>query len=102
MQRLWTILAALQAGRELGNVAYWKNVQAATAALVAVLSALSLLLPPELRPDDIQIGAIAGGVATLGSLLVVYWTYATSKRVGLPPGGREPLDPPDPGIPRAD
>lgn len=101
MRRIWAILTALQAGRELGNVEHWKNVQAATAALIAVISALSLFLPPELRPDEVQIGAIAGGVATLGSLLVVYWTYATSARVGLPPKP-DPLDPADLGIPRAD
>jgi len=102
MTRLWAIITALQAGRELGNVERWKNVQAVTAALVALLSALSAFLPPELRPDDAQVASLAGGAATLGSLLVVYWTYATSKRVGLPPGGAEPLDPPDLGIPRAD
>lgn len=101
MNRIWSLITALQAGRELGNVETWKNVQAATSALVAVLSALAIFLPPELRPDEVQIGALAAGVATAGGLVGVYLTYATSRRVGLPPGPA-PLDPPDPGLPRAD
>lgn len=83
------LIRALQAGEELKNAATWKNTQAITGAITAVLGFVALVLPYigvkiETTPD--QLSAIAGGIAAVVGLFNGYTTIATSKKVGLPAG----------------
>lgn len=84
---IWSVLSAVQKGKELGNVALWKNVSACTVALIAFINALLPFLKsiwpdmPDVTEENVR--AIAYGISTLGGVLVGFWTMATSKRVGI-------------------
>lgn len=89
-ERISALFAVLRRGSEIADPAIWKNRQAAASALAAILGALAPFLPIEVSNDDLL--AIAGGVAAVGGLLNAYFVLATSRRVGLPPGGEPPHD----------
>lgn len=89
-ERISALLAVLRRGSEIADPAIWKNRQAAASALAAILGALAPFLPIEVSNDDLL--AIAGGIAAVGGLLNAYFVLATSRRVGLPPGGESPPD----------
>lgn len=76
---------ALKAGQELSNPAVWKNRQTAANLLVVVLSGLSYLASKiwgVTIPDEV-VANFAEFIAFLLGLINIYFTYATSKKVGL-------------------
>lgn len=74
-------LAVLRAGRELKNAAAWKNVQA-LANFLSLLVALAVALGVNLPVTDDVVYAVAGMIAAAAN---IYFTYATSPKVGLLP-----------------
>lgn len=76
------IFRALKQGESLTHASRWKNVQATTTALTAVLAAV-ILLVPNLGLTDADIQALASGIAIIGGVISSYLTYATSRKVGL-------------------
>lgn len=97
------LIRALNAGEELRNAATWKNTQATTGAITAILGFVALVLPyigVKIETTPEQLSAIAGGVAAVVGLFNGYTTIATSAKVGLPPrdgdsndSGREMVQP---------
>ncbi len=90
------LFRVVRAGQELANAETWKKRQALANALVALLVPLAAIgaqagyLPP-LGQSDLEL--VAGGVAALVLGLFNLWaTYATTRRIGLPP---RPADLPD-------
>lgn len=77
------LFSVLRKGQELSNVEVWKNLQASAALIIAMLGAANVAYGWNAPPDLLQ--AVANGVASIGGLLVAYWAYATSKRVGVLP-----------------
>lgn len=84
-------LAVLRAGRELKNAAAWKNAQA-LANFLSLLAALAVALGVNLPVTDDVVYAVAGMIAAAAN---IYFTYATSAKVGLPPP-QKPADEPSP------
>ena len=78
------IVKALLAGERLTHAAIWKDVQAATNAVAAVLAIGILLLPETLDVSQEDMMAISGGIVAIGGVLNVYFTNATSRKVGMP------------------
>lgn len=77
------LIRALKAGEELQNVTTWKNIQATTNALLAIAAAAFGALSifgVQIPINNEQLALIAGGFA---GILNLYWTLATSKRIGL-------------------
>lgn len=95
MNKLAAAFAALRYGSSLTDPAIWKNRQLLINALIGLLGALVLFVPKsygvEVTEDDIQ--KIAGGVGTLVGLFNLYFTAATSTKIGLP-SGNPPADRP--------
>lgn len=90
------MIRALHAGEELRNVATWKNTQAITGALTAILGFVALVLPyvgVKIETTPEQLSAIAGGIAAVVGLFNGYTTVATSAKVGLPSGDGDSNDP---------
>jgi hypothetical protein len=84
LDKLFAAGRAIQAGEQLKNPAAWKNVQLLMNAFLTILGAV-LVFVPDLEVSDAQLNAVAYGLATLGGLLNVYFTAATTTKVGLPP-----------------
>lgn len=83
------IFRVFRAGQELANAEVWKKRQALANALVALLVPLAAIgaqagyLPP-LGQNDIEL--VAGGIAALLLGMFNLWaTFATTRRIGLPP-----------------
>ena len=85
------MINALRAGQELKNSTKWKNLQATTGLVTALLGAGIMVLGwvgihPPLSAE--QVGALAGGIAAVLGLFNGYTTVATTQRddvMGLPP-----------------
>lgn len=89
-------LRALQAGRALSNPAAWKQVQNIVnllAALVAVAAALGYTVP--ISADGLAM--VASGIV---ALLNVYFTVATTDKIGLGKPQNDDLPPQLPPIER--
>lgn len=97
-------LDVLKIGRELRSAEKWKNAQAVTSLLFALL-ALAAAFGLEWHPSAATVDNLANAASALVSagvfLLNAYATWATSKRVGVPgtDARRFDLGPPD-GIER--
>lgn len=79
---------ALKAGEELTNSAVWKNRQATTNSLVAIIGLLITAagcFGYDIKVSDEDIAVIATSVAIVLGLCNSYFTTATSKKVGLAP-----------------
>lgn len=90
------MIRALHAGEELRNAATWKNTQAITGALTAILGFVALVLPyvgVKIETTPEQLSAIAGGIAAVVGLFNGYTTIAASAKVGLPAGDGNSNDP---------
>lgn len=73
---------ALRAGESLTNAATWKQRQLRLNALLPIVSLLTLVLPVDLMPDDVD--AIAIGVGIIGLALINgYLTLATTVKIGF-------------------
>lgn len=82
------LLSALNAGQQLSNSAGWKNAQATTNAIAAVMAGvLAVLSLAGIHPlvTSEQLALIGGGIAGILGVLNTYTAIATSKTVGLPP-----------------
>jgi hypothetical protein len=85
MNKIMAAFLALEEGRSLNNVTFWKKVQLTTNALMAVIIVL---------PDNIliQFGNIEGiGLITLSLAVLInlYLTPATTNKIGLRSNDRE-------------
>ena len=90
------LIGALQAGKQLENSKEWKNAQATTNAIAAILAAVLAILPMvgfNLPVTHEQLVAIASGAAAMLGLYNTYTTVATSKTVGVPPRSGADGDP---------
>ena len=82
------VFSALHAGKELANAETWKNAQARTASLTALLAALvgiatALGYPVPLTQEQIALVVSAGGV--LYGLFMWIATLVSTTRIGLQP-----------------
>ena len=91
IDKIRAAIVVLRHGEELTHAELWKSRQNLTNVLVAILGAVAVFVPVEMSADDVV--AIAGGIAAVSGLFNSYITTATSKRVGLPAGGRDPDGP---------
>lgn len=93
-------IAVLRYGRELTRAEAWKNIQAVTSLLVALL-ALAAAFGLDWKLSAQMVDALANGLSALVAagvfLANAYLTWATSKRVGLPGTDPRGIDrgPPD-------
>lgn len=98
-EKIKAAFLVLQKGRELKNPEIWKNVQALTLTLTAMLAGVVPFLPFNVPQEIIdQLGAglaslFVGGFAAFQ----LYITVASSKKVGLPSGSAAGSDPVQPG-----
>lgn len=91
-------LEALKIGKSLLHIEAWKNAQAVSSLLVALVAVVRAC-GVDFGIDDSTLAAV--GVA-IAALVNTYLTYATSKKVGLPvetPPNIEPLETPNPATP---
>lgn len=92
LQTLMRGMAAIKAGKELRNVATWKNRQAAINAIVTILAFGVYLLRtefPDLVVSDEELLSIATGIMAVAGIINGYLVYATSKKVGPGEGKNE-------------
>lgn len=81
------LIRALKAGEELKNAATWKNLQATSSSISAVIGGIFCVLGlvgVHLNVTPEQVIAIAGGIAGILGVFNTYTTIATSKKVGIP------------------
>lgn len=81
-------LEVLKKGQELRSAAAWKNVQVIASALAALLVLLRLF-GVDLGISDEEIAAIAGGIV---AVVNIYFTLATSRKVGIPANDLPPIE----------
>lgn len=81
--KIGIIFTALKQGESLFHAEAWKNIQLATNAIVAVLTAV-LVFVPNLGLSTSDIASLAFGIATIGSVINGYFTVATTKKIGIP------------------
>ena len=84
---LTQIWQAMKAGEELENSASWKNKQATSSSIVAVIGLGITVLGytgHKIEASNEDLMAIAGGIAVILGLCNSVATIATSKKVGLP------------------
>jgi hypothetical protein len=84
MEKFWAVITAIYKGRCLTDSATWKNRQVTINALLAVMGAGLVFMPPEMGMSGEQMESIAGGIATVAGLYNAWSTTATSDKVGLP------------------
>ena len=82
MNRILAAIEVLYQGKQLANPTIWKNTQALTGILLALLPALLSLTGLNASDQDVQ--SIVGGVVTAVGLFNAYATIGTSTKVGLP------------------
>ena len=83
LDKLRAAITVLNKGEELSNAAVWKDRQNLINSLVALFSAVAVLLPKfGISADDML--TVSGGIAIVAGMLNGYLTTATSARVGLP------------------
>jgi hypothetical protein len=88
MNKLMAAIAALRYGSSLADPAVHKNRQNLVNALVGLLGAGVVFFPVEVTPDEMA--SIAGGIATVVGLFNLYFTVATTDKIGLPPPAGDP------------
>ena len=79
-------LNALKAGEQLLDPATWKNRQVTANAILVLLLALVNVLKIkgiEVPVSEEMFGAMSEGIAALIGVLNMYFTTATSKKIGL-------------------
>ena len=81
MNSFFAIIGALKAGESLQNPETWKNRQLLLNVFVAIMSSLLVFSPVPL--DDNQVELIAYLITTFISMINMYLTAATSKKIGL-------------------
>lgn len=78
-----------QQGKELKNLAFWKNTQAVSALVVTAISIVQTFgCLTELPAQDVAshlAPALGGLVTSVGGLVTFYLTYATDSRFGTAP-----------------
>lgn len=82
------LFEALRKGKTLKNVEGWKNVQATSLTLGIVLSALCYILPffgVEVNISAETKQALVEWIALGLFILNLYWTAATTKKIGISP-----------------
>lgn len=87
MDKLKAIISVLRNGSSLTDPSIWKVRQNATNAIVGLLGgilALLSILGFSIQISNEEILAIAGGIAAIGGLFNVYFTTATTTKIGLP------------------
>jgi hypothetical protein len=82
MEKLWTLVTALQKGKELQNKETWKNTNALMSIFLVFLAAIAEFVP-NLGMTTSQESAIAYGLVTTIGVFNAYTTVATSKSVGV-------------------
>lgn len=82
MSKLWTLITALQKGKELENKETWKNDTALMNVFMIILAALAEFIP-ELGLTHAKESAIAYGVVTVVGVINAYTHIATSATVGI-------------------
>ena len=81
MNSFFAIIGALKAGESLQNPETLNNRQLLLNVFVAIMSSLLIFSPIPL--DDNQIELIAYLITTFISMINMYLTTATSKKIGL-------------------
>jgi len=81
MNKIMAAISALRYGSSLADPAVHKNRQNLINALIGVLGATAVFIPIEVSADEVA--TIAGGIATVVGLLNVYFTVATTDKIGM-------------------
>jgi hypothetical protein len=82
LEKLFALGRVLRAGESLNSAAAWKNVQILGTAFSVLLGTIIIFVPIGL--SETQIHEIAFGLADLVAAINIYFTAATSDKVGLP------------------
>ena len=83
MNKFLAVFTALRHGSSLTDPAVHKNRQNLINALIGLLGALAVFLPMEVSADDVA--NIAGGIASVWGLFNIYYTTATTDKIGMLP-----------------
>jgi len=82
MNKLWLIVEALYAGKELKNPAAWKQFGLLINVFGVIITAL-IGLVPDLVVLDVDKQNIVEGFASLAFILNMYLYPATTKKIGV-------------------
>jgi len=77
------MLAVLKKGKELADPAGWKNTQVMTNVIASVITAALASFAPGWDLSEGTILLVSGVISGVLAIINIYFTYATSKKVGV-------------------